>query len=86
MSRQESFGSSRGIVKKQGSPDGGCGRVKTFIIAMRDISRSLLASTALKIFTLDINCLSQVMDFSFFKPQVQFYVAELNMEEVCNEC
>lgn len=63
-----------------------CWRVKTFIIAMRDISRSLLASTVLKIFTLDINCLSQVMDFFFFKPQVQFYVAELNMEEGCNEC
>lgn len=39
----------------------------------------------LKIFTLDINCLSEVMNF-FFLPQVQFYVAELNMEEGCNEC
>lgn len=54
---------------------------------MRDISCSLRASTVSKIFTLDINCLSQVMDFFFFfLLQVQFYVAELNTEEGCNEC
>lgn len=49
-----------------------CRRVKTFIIAMRDISRSLLASTVLKIFTLDINCLSQVMDFFFSNLKCNF--------------
>lgn len=55
----------KGIVKKLESIFGDCRGLKTFITAMKDISCSLRASTLLKIFSLDINCLSQVMDFFF---------------------
>lgn len=53
---------------------------------MRDISHTFQASTTLEIFTLDINCLSQVLKIFFLTSRVSFYEAELNIKGVGNEC